>query len=562
MRHHHPRHSQPVHRPFAPSGPGGVTSLGPGQTLRATPPPQEYYCVRISLIGGDPNMNGGRDSNGYYRGYLEGMRYPPAAVTSGPVSVEVRVYYDANSAFFTDGLRLMAYQFQMTIGASTPTDNGFMLLMPCYNGPNTPIGKVTTIIPAVGGGHGVCELYDSLGNDTGEAVNVYNLADYPFGLGVVTPLFFDEIQKHWYPANFQDVFIGYTNATNVNSGSTGTFQFTDSQGVNLFTGTVRAIGYVARRQQVIIWFDYPNAEWACTAINVPLYVQAQGTIAYQTTGAVSVLQSDKTNPTGGAVTASPYMAYRTLAKGEFGLMWYDFFKEVLYAVPLNSILLGVQAIATTVAAGSTGTVEIYDDKGNDLMFSIAAVRALVTIPINTSVKLWWDATNNEFFMEPFISAGLEAYGNLTAATSISFTNAVFAKVPYSTAGPNSTTFITQSTANNNFTVSKTGSYFLTADIAGYNAGSIVTGAIADDRFQLQAFVNGSAIGPAQNGSAAIFAASLTGTGATINPTTCVAMSGPLQLTAADVVDVRISGLTRNGSLGATTGNFSLFYLGP
>lgn len=133
-----PRHAAMppiVHRPFSPSGPGGLTSLGPDQTLRTIPPPQEYYCVRIHLLPMDPNSNGGRDSNGYYVGYLEGMRYPPAVVVSGatPVKPECRVYYDSGTTLFADGTRLMGYQFQITTGSPTPADDGYMLLMPCYN---------------------------------------------------------------------------------------------------------------------------------------------------------------------------------------------------------------------------------------------------------------------------------------------------------------------------------------------------------------------------------------------------------------------------------------------
>lgn len=295
--------------------------------------------------------------------------------------------------------------------------------------PFTPIGVVTLEIPAQGGGAGICELYDSNFNDLHESVHVYNLVEYPYGVGVVSPLLFDAVLGHWYPVNIQSVYLGYTSATNVNSGSTATFQFVDDQGSNLFTAVCRAVGYIARQQKVVIWFDYRTAEWAATAINVPLYCKAQATIAYQVTGNVSVLQSDKTDPAGGAVTATPYAAFRTLVQGEFGLMWYDFYKGQLYVVPLNAVLLGRYLGTGYIAAGSTGSIEIFDDQGNDLGFAVTA-RCLTKSAKNDVMLLAWDATNNEFFAVDIAGAkdiakdidfhlsGTLAHGDATASVTV------------------------------------------------------------------------------------------------------------------------------------------------
>jgi hypothetical protein len=118
-----------------PSANNGQSFLGPHGALTAAADQQVFFCVRIALIAEDPNDNGGLDSNGYFRAYIEDSLRPALAsnspevrVNGNPASISGEVYTQA--ALLTGGQRIFAYAYAQTIDSPDSDDDGFMLMQP------------------------------------------------------------------------------------------------------------------------------------------------------------------------------------------------------------------------------------------------------------------------------------------------------------------------------------------------------------------------------------------------------------------------------------------------
>ena len=99
---------------------------------------QVYFCVRTAYLSGDPNSNGGLDSNGYMQAFIE-SDYFTQAVSFGP---EVRLNLAMYPTLVSDqiyalagGARVWCYASQVVTGSPTSSDDGFTLLIPiaAYN---------------------------------------------------------------------------------------------------------------------------------------------------------------------------------------------------------------------------------------------------------------------------------------------------------------------------------------------------------------------------------------------------------------------------------------------
>ncbi len=139
--------------PNSPSFSGGYMSTDPRGSDVHADYPQVYTIVRISLISGDPNSNGGRDSNGYYRAYVQDADFN--SVTG--LLYECRVEPYSGQPNLADGLVTVCFPIGNTSSSPTPSDNGFIIYVPVSaTGASVLLGKwkgsqtITGGVPQVG----------------------------------------------------------------------------------------------------------------------------------------------------------------------------------------------------------------------------------------------------------------------------------------------------------------------------------------------------------------------------------------------------------------------------
>jgi hypothetical protein len=327
---------------------------------------------------------------------------PPASQTTATSTYHVYAYQWGNQSL-PNGTQVFVWQQRQS-----------KLFVFVPGGTNSiALGSVTTKITAgtgLGGtnGTGVVELFNINGVDLSVSVTVTNALEYSYGIGDVIRLFWDSSTGQWSPLDIQNPILGVlpTGFTDISDGSTGAVTLQDDQGNAIFSATgVRAVTHLVRGQKVLLMQDHANGELFALPLNTPLICQATAAIVFQNTGSVKIKQSDETDPTGGAVTINAYAFYRTIAKNEYCLMWWDFYKGQAYAVPLNAVLLGQFNASVSVAAGSTGTVELFKPNTAgaapvDLSTSISNVRAVVDWSKYDFLWLVWDSNNNEFYGMP------------------------------------------------------------------------------------------------------------------------------------------------------------------
>jgi hypothetical protein len=245
------------------------------------------------------------------------------------------------------------------------------------------LGHVTTAIPPQGTGNGVCELFDCLGNDLHTSVQVYNLYDYTYGVGVSTTLFFDDKQGKWYANNRQEVFFGIVSGTSIagpttpgGMGSTGDIKVYDSQ-YNLI-GTwhnVRALAGLVRAQEVQVSFDFQNSEFVAWPINQPAIAVATADTSKGASGNINIKTSKQNDPQATGTPSTAWATFADIKNGDYGLTWWDFYEQQRFFFPLaaaHSIRLG-KFTGSTWNINTTSTVEIYTDHSTDAGYSISGV---------------------------------------------------------------------------------------------------------------------------------------------------------------------------------------------
>jgi hypothetical protein len=325
---------------------------------------------------------------------------PPASQTTATSTYHVYAYQWGNQSL-QNGTQVFIWKHrQSKLWVFAPGGTG-----------TTALGTVTTKITAGTGfggtnGTGVVELYNINGVDLTTNVTVTNPQPYPYEVGSTIRLLFDSATSQWYPLDWQIPMLGYYIGTSLPVGTTGTFTLLDDQFNTLSTlAGVRALSTIARKQMCIIFGSFPNAEFVAVPFNTPLIAQATAAIVYQTTGTVNVKRSDLTDPTGGVTGITALAFYRTIAKNEYCLVWWDYYEGVFYASPLNAVLLGQFTASISVSAGSTGTVELFKPNTAgaapvDLSTSISNVRAVVDWSKYDFLWLVWDSNNSEFYGLP------------------------------------------------------------------------------------------------------------------------------------------------------------------
>jgi hypothetical protein len=131
-------------RVLAPREPhlsGGFGAKMPNGDARFALPGERTQVVFTDLIGGDPNSNGGLDSNGYQQCYL--VNYEFGMSGTGQWAEARLDVTDTNSPSANFGAHVFVFAFMagFTTGAPTGTDNGFLLLKPTVASSNTQMVK-------------------------------------------------------------------------------------------------------------------------------------------------------------------------------------------------------------------------------------------------------------------------------------------------------------------------------------------------------------------------------------------------------------------------------------
>jgi hypothetical protein len=109
---------------------GANSAQMPNGDPRFAIPSTRTEVVFTALIGGDPNSNGGLDSNGYQQCYLVTYEFGMTGTSQWP---EARLdVTDTNSPSANFGAKAFVYSFRFsfTHDSPDPTDDGFLLLKP------------------------------------------------------------------------------------------------------------------------------------------------------------------------------------------------------------------------------------------------------------------------------------------------------------------------------------------------------------------------------------------------------------------------------------------------
>jgi hypothetical protein len=279
-----------------------------------------------------------------------------------------------------------------------------------FNGPVTNTGAVTNLGPVT---NGVPVTNNNTTNNTTNGPVTNNGTTTLNGPTTINgPITFNSTSNFGTTVTFNNVTNSYVAATmlgtvgsgvTISAGAVGLINVTDDQGVAQgIMPAVRALGTLVAGQAVQLFYSAMNREWYAVPLNVPLIAKATAAIAYQASGTVNILKSDKTNPPGGVLGVSAYAFYRQIAKNEFCLVWWDYYKQQFYAMPLNAMIFG-QVLAGSygggigAAKGATNvTIELFSDRFVDLSTTLTNCCALTDLIHYDYVQLFWDSTNNEF----------------------------------------------------------------------------------------------------------------------------------------------------------------------
>lgn len=124
--------------PKSPSLTSGYQNTDPRGSIVHAEYPQPYVVMRISLIPMDPNNNGGRDSNGLYRCYVQDADFN----TLTGILVEARLQAYTNQPALGDNSVSICYPISNTSSSPNPADDGFIIYVPLSSvAPTLLLGK-------------------------------------------------------------------------------------------------------------------------------------------------------------------------------------------------------------------------------------------------------------------------------------------------------------------------------------------------------------------------------------------------------------------------------------